>query len=80
MVKRGLTFLEFFAGRPGVYAGFAPARDRNEPLVYAQAVLTRVQRDLGLPGATINTKILSLASDGDRPALELRPPSAQEAQ
>lgn len=64
VIKRGLTFLEFFAGKPGVYYGFAPEKDKNEPVIYAQTVLARMTRDLGLPPTvTINTKILSLASD-----------------
>jgi hypothetical protein len=36
--NRGLTFYEFFAGKEGVYAGYAPASDNNNPQSYAQTV------------------------------------------
>lgn len=46
ILKRGLTFYEFFAGKRGVYGGFCPRDDnkdpmlkKNDPLVYAQHVL-----------------------------------------
>lgn len=37
-INRGLTLEEFFAGKPGVYAGYAPAADSNQPNVYAANV------------------------------------------
>jgi hypothetical protein len=37
-IGRGLTLDEFFAGKPGVYAGYAPAADSNNPSSYASAV------------------------------------------
>lgn len=37
--NRGLTFYEFFAGKEGVYAGYAPLRDNNNPLWYASTVV-----------------------------------------
>lgn len=48
IVKRGLTFYEFFAGKPGVYAGFAPSKDKNEPAPYAQFVCDGVCTKLGV--------------------------------
>lgn len=39
-IGRGLTLEEFFAGKPGVYAGYAPAADANQPNVYAAHVST----------------------------------------
>ena len=36
-INRGLTLNEFFAGKPGVYAGYAPSGDSNTPLAYAAA-------------------------------------------
>jgi hypothetical protein len=44
-IGRGLTLNEFFAGKPGVYAGYAPSADSNSPLAYAQ----RVGSDAGIP-------------------------------
>ena len=37
-IDRGLTLNEFFAGKPGVYPGYAPAADSNQPYVYASNV------------------------------------------
>lgn len=37
-IQRDLTFREFFAGKPGVYPGYAPAADKNNPNQYAAYV------------------------------------------
>lgn len=37
-VNRGLTLMEFFGGKPGVYAGYAPSADKNNPTNYAAFV------------------------------------------
>lgn len=37
-IGRGLTLQEFFGGKPGVYAGYAPAADSNQPSNYANTV------------------------------------------
>lgn len=37
-IDRGLTLEEFFAGKAGVYAGYAPAADSNSPSSYARTV------------------------------------------
>ncbi len=37
-IGRGLTLEEFFAGRPGVYDGYAPSSDGNQPRTYAATV------------------------------------------
>ena len=37
-IARGLTLDEFFGGKPGVYAGYAPAADSNNPTGYAATV------------------------------------------
>ena len=44
-ISRGLTLNEFFAGKPGVYAGYAPSSDSNRPLAYA----ARVASNVGIP-------------------------------
>lgn len=41
-IDRGLTLNEFFGGKPGVYAGFSPAADKNRPNEYAGFVANRV--------------------------------------
>lgn len=37
-IRRGLSLSEFFAGKPGVYGGYAPAADANNPNNYANTV------------------------------------------
>lgn len=37
-INRGLTLGEFFTGKTGVYAGYAPSLDSNNPVRYAQMV------------------------------------------
>ena len=34
-IDRNLSFYEFFAGKPGVYPGYAPVEDGNNSLNYA---------------------------------------------
>ena len=48
-VDRGLTLEEFFGGKPGVYPGYAPAADRNQPDIYAANVSTWTGIPLGVP-------------------------------
>lgn len=40
-VNRGLTLEEFFGGKPGVYSGYAPSADSNDPANYARFVSGR---------------------------------------
>jgi hypothetical protein len=44
-INRGLTLNEFFGGKPGVYGGYAPAADSNQPATYASTVASW----LGIP-------------------------------
>lgn len=48
-VDRGLTLEEFFGGKPGVYPGYAPAADNNQPLIYARNVSTWTGLPMGVP-------------------------------
>ena len=48
-VDRGLTLEEFFAGKAGVYPGYAPAADSNQPYVYASNVALWTGIPLGVP-------------------------------
>jgi hypothetical protein len=41
-IGRGLTLNEFFAGKPGVYDGYAPSADKNRPYAYAAFVAGQV--------------------------------------
>lgn len=38
LIDRNLTLLEFFGGKPGVYPGYAPSADKNNPQKYAEFV------------------------------------------
>ena len=44
-IGKGLTLDEFFGGKAGVYPGYAPAADRNQPNVYSGNVASW----LGIP-------------------------------
>lgn len=55
-IGRGLTLDEFFAGKPGVYAGYAPAGDSNNPSGYAATVA-------GWLGIPENAPLQSLSTD-----------------
>jgi hypothetical protein len=37
-IDRGLSLNEFFGGKPGVYSGYAPSSDANDPANYARTV------------------------------------------
>ncbi len=43
-LDRGLSMLEFFAGKPNVYSGFAPSGDNNVPEAYAKFVAGRLYK------------------------------------
>ena len=63
---KGLTLQEFFGGKPGVYPGYAPAADRNNPQQYAATVAQRLGVD---PTAPLDTVIGgSSAPAGQQPA------------
>jgi hypothetical protein len=48
-ISRGLTLEEFFAGKPGVYAGYAPSTDSNNPAGYAAFVASQTGIDPNTP-------------------------------
>lgn len=52
-IDRGLTMQEFFGGKPGVYGGYSPAADKNNPHGYAQYVAGRVGVRPDLPLNTL---------------------------
>lgn len=55
VIDRGLTLKEFFGGKAGVYPGYAPAADANDPNGYAAFVAKRL-------GVDVNTPLKALAS------------------
>ncbi len=63
---RGLTLQEFFGGKPGVYAGYSPSADANNPAGYAQYVAGRVGIDPSVP--------LNQVTFGDSPPNPTPPP------
>ncbi len=65
-IGRGLTIEEFFAGKPGVYDGFAPSADANKPAVYASYVATQT-------GVPTNVPLNALNANGP----PWQPPKAQ---
>jgi len=54
-VLRGLNTYEFFAGKRGVYSGYAPANDGNKPKLYAEFVASR----LGIDPAMELTRVIT---------------------
>lgn len=54
-IDRGLTLREFFGGKPGVYAGYAPSADKNNPEAYAKFVAGRLGVDVDTPLSQIFT-------------------------
>jgi hypothetical protein len=48
-IARGLTLEEFFGGKPSVYQGFAPTKDRNNPVAYADTVAKMLQINPNIP-------------------------------
>ena len=75
-IARGLTLNQFFAGEPGVYPGYAPSADSNNPAQYAATVA-------GWLGIDPNTPLQAIASggsnggDGDFRAVPLSPRPAE---
>lgn len=69
ILKRKLTFYQFFAGKPGVYHGFLQYSDgqrlqlqerKSDPARYASRVMENVCAHLGIESATIDTPIFTL--------------------
>jgi len=62
VLKRRLTWAEFFRGRPGAYRGFLQ-RGASDPLLYAGRVMTQVLGGVN-EAVTIHTPIAALLDDG----------------
>ena len=63
-IDKGLTLSQFFGGEPGVYAGYAPAADSNQPNVYTSNVASW----LGIPS---DVPLADLQSPGTTDTLNL---------
>lgn len=48
-IDRGLNLTEFFGGKTGVYGGYAPSADKNDPVNYAKYVAGRTGVDVNTP-------------------------------
>jgi hypothetical protein len=48
-ISRGLTLTEFFGGKQGVYSGYAPSADGNNPLQYALTVSQQTGIPIDVP-------------------------------
>jgi hypothetical protein len=49
IIDMDLNTYEFFAGKPNVYPGYAPAKDKNTPIAYANNVAMWMGIDAGKP-------------------------------
>jgi len=67
-IDRGLTLQEFFGGKPGIYSGYAPSADANDPRGYAQYVA----------GQTGISPTIPLNTIGDSPPNPTRPPGRKK--
>ncbi len=52
-IDRGLSLQEFFGGKSGVYGGYAPSADQNDPRGYAQYVAGQIGIDARTPLNTL---------------------------
>lgn len=71
-VDRGLTLDEFFGGKPGVYGGYAPSGDSNDPGKYAGTVA-------GWLGIDPNTPLSAISSGGFTPVPAHPPATGQNS-
>ena len=65
-IDRGLTLEEFFAGKPGVYAGYSPSSDANRPAEYAQYVAAQA-------GISPTQPLNNLGPQGNPPKARRKP-------
>ncbi len=70
-ISRGLTLDEFFGGKPGVYAGYAPAADSNNPNQYAATVAGWVGIDPNTPLSAVGDPgVIDTGASEGSPAAE----------
>ena len=61
-IGRGLTLNEFFAGKKGVYPGWAPKADKNNPAAYAAWVASQLGIDPNTPLNQLAANYMNRAS------------------
>lgn len=71
-IGRGLSLDEFFAGKPGVYPGYAPSADSNNPTQYASTVAGWLGIDPSVPLASISPTGFKTVPPHSSPATEPR--------
>lgn len=74
-INRGLTLSEFFGGKPGVYPGYAPAADANQPNVYTTNVSTWTGLPANVPLNSLDAGALDASGSGDGSVLDMTPAS-----
>jgi hypothetical protein len=77
-ISRGLTLNQFFAGEPGVYAGYAPSGDSNNPSQYATTVAGWMGIDPNVPLSTLAGGSASPAAAGAAPAVPSSPVASSD--
>lgn len=70
-VNRGLTLNEFFAGKPGVYAGYASAGAGNDPYTYAANVGSWTGIDPDVPLDQIGSVNAPIVGSSTQPLIDL---------
>lgn len=75
-IGRGLNLYEFFGGKPGVYAGYSPATDKNRPREYAVFVASRIGLDPSIPLNSIPGETLGMSPPNPNRAPKPRTPGA----
>ena len=76
-IGRGLTLEEFFGGKPGVYGGYAPGADNNNPAGYAANVAQWTGIPLGKPLNQVGVGSGAAGSGGGAPAQTIDPTQTQ---
>jgi hypothetical protein len=73
---RGLTLNEFFAGKPGVYPGYAPSADANNPAAYAAFVASQTGAD---PNTPLNSLLIPSPTPTDSPGASIPGPTLADS-
>jgi hypothetical protein len=63
-IDRGLNLYEFFGGKAGVYGGYAPAADQNQPKTYAETVAGWLGISAAAPLSTVASAAPPASSPG----------------
>lgn len=58
-IGRGLSLSQFFGGKPGVYPGYAPAADSNNPAGYTSTVAGWLGIDPNVPLSSVSSPTMA---------------------